>query len=79
MDLDRFYKSIAIELLGGKDEQLQMIDNLHRQGKINDYNKSRMKSDLINFVANVTKATDLEIELNEKFSQVAKENTVRML
>jgi len=75
-DLNRFYKSIGIEVLGGKDKALQMIDNLHRQGKINDCNKSRMKDDLKKFIANVSQATELEHELNEKFLLVANQNTI---
>lgn len=77
-DLDRFYKSIAIEVLGGKDQQIQMIDSLHRQGLINDYNKSRMSKNLKNFIENIGVPTEFETELTEKFQRVANQNTVRL-
>ena len=76
-DLNRFLESIAIETLGGKDEVLQMIDNLHRQGKIKDYNRTRMRQSIIEFIDNIGSQTDLEIELNEKFKEVANQNTIR--
>ncbi len=77
-DLNRFFQSLGIEVLGGKDEAIQMIDNLHRQGMINDYNKSRMKKNLHDFITNIGSPTDLEIELNEKFTRVANQNTVQL-
>lgn len=75
-DLDRFYKSIGIEVLGGKDSQIEMIDNLHRQGLISDYNKSRMKANLRSFLENVGTPSELEQELTEKISRVARLNTI---
>ncbi len=76
-DLNRFLESIAIEMLGGKDEVLQMIDNLHRQGKIKDYNRTRMRQGITEFIENISSPNDLELELNQKFREVAKQNTIR--
>lgn len=76
-DLNRFLESLGIEVLGGKDEVYQLIDNLHRQGKVNDYNKSRMKRNLSDFINNIGSPSELEIELNEKFMSVATQNTAK--
>lgn len=76
-DLDRFYKTIGIEVLGGRDSQIEMIDNLHKQGLISDYNKSRMKANLKRFLENVSTPSELEQELTEKISQVARLNTIQ--
>jgi len=76
-DLNRFLESLGIEVLGGKDEVYQLIDNLHRQGKVNDYNKSRMKRNLSDFINNIGSPSELEIELNEKFMNVAIQNTAK--
>ena len=78
-DLNRFFQSLGIEVLGGKDEALQLIDNLHRLGKIKDYNKTRMRQNLIDFVSSIGAPTDLEIELNHKFTEVANQNTQRII
>lgn len=77
-DLNRFFQSLGIEVLGGKDQVLEMINNLHRQGKINHYNKSRMRKNLTEFLENIGTPTDLEEELNQKFQKVASQNTIKL-
>ena len=75
-DLNRFLISVAYEALGGRDAINEMITNLHRQGKVNDYNKTRMKQGLYSFEKNIAIPTDMEEELNEKFLKVATDNTI---
>lgn len=77
-DLNRYLESVGIETLGGKDQVLLIIDNLHRQGRINDYNKSRMKSDLTNFINNISQESDLEGELNSKIQMIADQNLIKV-
>lgn len=69
-----WFDSIAIEALGGKDEVMTIINNLHAKGQINDYNKSRIKRRINQTIKTYGVQSDLEKELTEKFTAVAKRN-----
>lgn len=74
-DFNKYLSSIAIEVLGGKDEVISIINNLHSQGVITDYNKTRIKQNIVNLLQNIAHPTAMEEELNWKFTEVAKQNS----
>ena len=74
-DFNRFLTSVGIETLGGKDGVFEIVNNLHSQGTIKHHHKTRIKQSINNLIQNIACPSNLEEELNMKFSEVAKKHS----